>query len=36
MTGLPVPWDQRAVHAEGIPATPRCTVNPSFSRSPVR
>ena len=36
MTGLPVPLDQRAVHAEGIPATPFSTVKPWSARSPVR
>ena len=34
ITGLPDP--QRAVHAVGIPATPRSMVKPCFSRTPVR
>src|SRR6185503_3610464 len=34
MTGLPLP--QRATQAVGMPATPRCTVNPFCSRMPAR
>jgi hypothetical protein len=34
ITGLPEP--QRAVHAVGMPATPRSTVKAFCSRTPVR
>ncbi len=34
MTGVPVPAE--ATNAVGIPATPRVTVNPSFSRTSIR
>ncbi len=34
ITGLPLP--QRATQAVGIPDTPRSTVNPFFSSTPVR
>ncbi len=34
ITGLPLP--QVATHAVGMPATPRFTAKPFFSRIPVR
>ena len=36
MTGSPVPFDQRAVHALGMPATPNTMSKPCCSRIPVR